>query len=189
MRKLFTFIIVLSGMLPVRGQDISEKEVYELFLVQALRKDNIVNNNVAAMNEPSAWSLINGNYVMQIQFGNRNHSLIGQVAGTGNIVKVLQQGHINWIGCEQAGKGRLGICQSGNSNYAEIEQFGNQNKSKAFQYGNNNEINIAQHGGTGLLNDYGDFVNKSRVTQTGDGNSATVIQTGDRNSATVIQTF
>jgi hypothetical protein len=175
MQKLFILIIVFTGMFPARGQDTSDQEVYELFLVQALRTDNIV-NNVAPVEEPSAWSLINGNYIMQIQSGDRNHSLIGQIGGAGNIAKVLQQGNDNWAGYGIAGKGQWGICQVGCKNYDEVKQFGDLNKSEAYQYGNYNEIYITQYSDAGLCNKFGGYVNKAKITQTGDGNYAVVTQ-------------
>jgi len=175
MRKYFALILVFAGMFPAGGQDMSDQEVYELLLVQALETDDLVNNVLAAV--PSGWSLIKGNYVMQIQSGSRNHSLIGQVGGVANIAKVFQQGNDNWAGYGITDKGQWGIYQEGSKNYAGVKQFGDLNKSEVTQCGNYNEIHISQFGGINLLNCSGGYVNKTKITQIGDGNSAIVTQT------------
>lgn len=133
--------------------------------------------NVAAVDEQDGWGSVHGNLAEQYQYGNWNHSLIGQYGGDGNKAKVTQDGNDNWAGFGLSGGGLWGIYQAGNGNEVIVEQNLNVNKSAAFQYGDANLISVTQNGGTGLFNTYGDYVNKSEVTQNGNGNAADVVQT------------
>lgn len=176
--KLFILMaLFFSGCLTAAlGQDISTLKIAELLNINALQI-NTPSVEHSVNDKPSDWILVEGNASLVVQIGNRNLALIEQIRGVGNVAKVLQQGHNNSIGYEYADKKEYGIYQSGSRNYTDIKQFGNQNRSEAFQYGNSNEINIVQHGGTEFFIDYKSIVNKSTVSQTGNGNSATITQT------------
>lgn len=175
--KLFVLMILffLSCLTSASGQNFSTLEIVELTNINVLQM-NILTVEYSDNDKPINWILCKGNASFVAQGGNRNHALIEQIRGVGNIAKILQQGRNNRVGDESVDKTKHGVYQAGNINHTEVEQFGNQNNSEALQYGNSNEINIVQHGETVLFNNYKSYINKSIVLQIGNGNSATITQ-------------
>lgn len=168
--------IVWCSHVPASGQNLTNREIAELLEIEALQI-TYPGSEQSGSDKPAGWIISEGNACLVVQEGKANHAYIAQVGGAGNTAKVLQRGNGNRAGYVFEHRTQWGIWQSGSINYTEVKQFGNLNNGESFQYGNCNEINIAQHGGTGLLNDYGGYVNKTIITQTGDGNSAIVTQT------------
>lgn len=176
--KLFVLMILffLSCLTSALGQNFSTLEIVEMININVLQM-NILTVEFSDNDKPINWILCKGNTSFIAQGGNRNHALIEQIRGVGNIVKILQQGHNNRVGDESVDKTKHGVYQVGSRNHTEVEQFGNQNNSEALQYGNSNEINIVQHNGIGFFIDNKSCVNEFIVSQTGYGNYAIVNQT------------
>lgn len=175
-------IICITPCFRMSGQTSRKETQNELvmicFLLSDIRKLNNINQVVI---KTSDWQLADGNYLKQVENGERNKVSIYQTRGSNNKVKVIQKGNDNTISndilysdCLISAK--WGILQAGSENYGEIDQWGSLQHVDFCQYGNGNDISIKQDGRpNGIMLENG-FTNFASIRQIGYGNKATVIQ-------------
>lgn len=175
-------IIFITPCFRMSGQTSRKETQNELvmicFLLSDIRKLNNINQVVI---KTSDWQLADGNYLKQVENGERNKVSIHQTRGSNNKVKVIQKGNDNTISndilysdCLISAK--WGILQAGSENYGEIDQWGSLQHVDFCQYGNGNDISIKQDGTpNGIMLENG-FTNFASISQIGYGNKATVIQ-------------
>lgn len=144
-RIVLMLLVFLYCLFSASGQRLSNYEIIELINIDILQMETQVVEDMSN-NKLDNWIALEGNGLLVVKGGNRNHPLIEQVRGVRNVATVLQLVYNDRVGFEYTDSKECVICQLGSSNYTEVEQFGNQKRSQAFQYCNSNEINIVQHG-------------------------------------------
>ena len=161
MKKIITLLslIILVGMLPITGQDISEAEVVELINVNILQLGNQTNSNLS--------------FIRQVGDENRSISIQEQEGVVPNLLMMNQEGIRNSSYIEQTG---LEI-------QTYLWQYNLANEANVWSVGKNIMTSVKQNGERNLVNsfieNYGVSLRSAMLLQEGNQNRIDLSLKGD----------